>query len=62
MPERDRAEELLRIVDRCHGFGTVVITVSGSVLACSLADLREAIRRRAAAARDEAEIRHGGES
>jgi hypothetical protein len=53
MSDRDRAEELLRIVDRCHGFGTVVITFAGSRFACSIDDLREAIRRRAAAAREE---------
>ncbi len=44
--ERDRAQELLDIVDRCYGFGTVVICFAGSRFACSIDDLREAIRRR----------------
>ncbi len=44
--ERDRPNELLAIVDACHGFGTVVICFAGSRFACSIDDLREAIRRR----------------
>lgn len=49
MPDdRDRPDELLKIVDVCKGFGTVVITFAGSRFACSIGDLREAIERRTA--------------
>lgn len=43
---RDRPAELLDLIDHKHGFGTVVVTVAGRRFACSLDDLREAIRRR----------------
>jgi hypothetical protein len=44
--ERDRAAEFLEIIDRRGGFATVVVTMSGRVFACSLDDVREAVRRR----------------
>ncbi len=48
MADRDRAAELLKIVDTCKGFGTVVICSAGMRFVCSLDDVRDAILRRTA--------------
>ncbi len=48
MAKRDKAAELLEIVDRYKGFGTVVICGSGFRFVCSLDDVRDAILRRTA--------------
>lgn len=54
---RDKAGELLEIVDRYTGFGTVVICGSGFRFVCSIDDLRDAMRRRERAATEETEVR-----
>lgn len=48
--KRDRPRELLEIIETCKGFGTVAICFAGSRFACSIDDLREAIRRKVASA------------